>query len=283
MTSTVSVFSSVELGARIDAAEARLTAAFGTVAVARRPESAFVEPVGGGVAVFAGPGSPINKMIGVGFGPLPTDEELDAVETKFSARGAPLQAEVSTLADPALVARLSGRGYVLHGFENVLGRPLSDADRSAPETNGFAIRPVEAEDVETWIEVATTAFSHPDTQGVPGEPLPPREAVEGAMREIAEIPSFRRYAAYVDGRMAGSASMRLDGGLAQLAGAATLPEFRRRGLQTAFLRRRLAAAVAEGCDLALVTTQPGSKSQENAQRQGFSLLYSRAVLVRAGR
>ncbi len=30
-----------------------------------------------------------------------------------------------------------------------------------------------------------------------------------------------------------------------------------------------------------VTTQPGSKSQENAQRRGFALLYTRAVLVRA--
>jgi GNAT superfamily N-acetyltransferase len=80
--------------------------------------------------------------------------------------------------------------------------------------------------------------------------------------------------------MAGCASLRLDDGLAQLCGAATLPEFRRRGIQTAFLNRRLAEAVAEGCDLALVTTQPGSKSQENSQRQGFTLLYSRAMLVK---
>ena len=34
-----------------------------------------------------------------------------------------------------------------------------------------------------------------------------------------------------------------------------------------------------GCDLAVVTTQPGSKSQENVQRRGFELLYTRAVLV----
>jgi hypothetical protein len=31
-----------------------------------------------------------------------------------------------------------------------------------------------------------------------------------------------------------------------------------------------------------VTTEPGSKSQQNVQRQGFELLYSRAVLVRGG-
>lgn len=43
---------------------------------------------------------------------------------------------------------------------------------------------------------------------------------------------------------------------------------------------RLAEARDEGCDLAVVTTQPGSKSQENVQRLGFELLYTRAVLVR---
>ncbi|MEJ2340034.1 MAG: hypothetical protein P8Y15_14260 [Gemmatimonadales bacterium] len=74
--------------------------------------------------------------------------------------------------------------------------------------------------------------------------------------------------------------MRLSGGIAQLCGAATLPEHRRRGVQTALLARRLADAAHAGCDVAVVTTQPGSKSQENVQRRGFELLYTRAILVR---
>jgi len=39
-------------------------------------------------------------------------------------------------------------------------------------------------------------------------------------------------------------------------------------------------ARAAGCDVAVIITQPGSKSQQNAQRQGFDLLYTRAVLVK---
>ncbi|MBP7678421.1 MAG: GNAT family N-acetyltransferase, partial [Thermoanaerobaculia bacterium] len=70
------------------------------------------------------------------------------------------------------------------------------------------------------------------------------------------------------------------GGLAQLCGAATLPDHRRRGIQTALLAERLAAAGRSGCGLAVVTTQPGSKSQENVRRRGFALLYTRAILVR---
>jgi hypothetical protein len=40
------------------------------------------------------------------------------------------------------------------------------------------------------------------------------------------------------------------------------------------------AATAAGCDVAVITVQPGSKSQQNAQRRGFDLLYNRAVLVK---
>jgi hypothetical protein len=46
------------------------------------------------------------------------------------------------------------------------------------------------------------------------------------------------------------------------------------------LARRLADGASAGCDVAVVTTQPGSKSQENVQKKGFELLYARAVLVR---
>ena len=78
----------------------------------------------------------------------------------------------------------------------------------------------------------------------------------------------------------GGATMRIADGVAQLTGAATAPAHRRRGVQTALLSARLADAAAASCDVAVITTQPGSKSQQNAQRQGFDLLYTRAVLVK---
>jgi len=89
-----------------------------------------------------------------------------------------------------------------------------------------------------------------------------------------------RYAALRDGILAGGATMRLHDGIAQLTGAATLPAHRRHGIQTALLSARLADAATAGCDVAVIIVQPGSKSQQNAQRQGFDLLYTRAVLVK---
>jgi len=46
------------------------------------------------------------------------------------------------------------------------------------------------------------------------------------------------------------------------------------------LSERLRIAAERGCDIAVVTTEPASKSQANVQRAGFSLLYARAVLIK---
>ena len=59
-----------------------------------------------------------------------------------------------------------------------------------------------------------------------------------------------------------------------------MPAHRLRGVQSTLLAHRLGHAARHGCDLVVVTTQPGSKSQQNVMRQGFELLYSRNVLVR---
>jgi ribosomal protein S18 acetylase RimI-like enzyme len=135
-----------------------------------------------------------------------------------------------------------------------------------------------AEEFERWLEVVADAVAHPDTQGVPWHEVFPPEVVIGAERDMAAAGAVR-YAAWRDGILAGGATMRMAGSVAQLTGAATAPAHRRPGIQAALLSARLADAAAR-CDVAAITTQPGSKSQQNAQGQGFDLLYARAVLVK---
>ena len=275
-------FVSTDLAARIDRAEARLSASLGHAVCARQTHGdAFVEEIGGGVAVYTGPSSPMNKMIGIGFDRGLPDDRLQRIEEKFKSRGASLQAEVSTLADPEVGAQLTRRGYILQGFENVLGRAIARHDGDGDGRGVIDIGLSQGkEDDARWLDVAITGFMNPDRQGVQAEPLPPRETLGAVLGDFIDALGFRRYFARIDGQIAGVATVRFDGGLAQLCGAATLPAFRRRGVQTALLQRRLADAVDAGCDLALLTTQPGSKSQQNGHRQGFELFFSRALLVK---
>jgi hypothetical protein len=131
-----------------------------------------------------------------------------------------------------------------------------------------------------WLDLVVTGFAAPDTQGLPSHEQFPREVILRVMGDLAGTKGFVRYLARRGGEPAGGASLRLCDGVAQLCGAATIPTHRRNGVQSSLLSVRLAAAARAGCDVAVVTTQPGSKSQENVQRQGFDLLYTRAVLVR---
>jgi GNAT superfamily N-acetyltransferase len=275
----VPLFCGSELAARVERAEAQLIAEATEATRRRRADgNGFVIPVAGGVATFAEPGSPYNKIAGLGFGGLPDPATLDDIERAFAGRDAAAQAEVASLADPALIDLLVERGYRLAAFENVLGRELTVAFQ--PVTlPGIQVRRSSPDELDAWVELVTDAAVHPDTQGVPMEEFP-RDVLERAERDWAAIDSIRRYTALRHGQLAGGASLRIAEGIAQMTGAGTVPAHRRKGVQTALLAARLADAAAEGCDVAVVTTQPGSKSQHNVQRRGFDLLYTRAVLLK---
>jgi GNAT superfamily N-acetyltransferase len=274
------LFADTALAERIEWAEAQLMAGVSEAARRRRAGMAgFVIPIADGVASFAEAGSPFNKVAGLGFGGVPSAAALGEIERAFAARRAPVQVELANLADPEVGALLTGRGYRLVSFENVLGRALTgEPERVTPP--GIAVRPSGDDELGTWLDVVVDADLHPDTQGLPSHEDFPREALAGAERDLVTAPGVIRYAALRDGIIVGGASFRPAEGIAQFTGAATAPAHRRRGIQTALLSARLADAAAAGCDIAVVTTQPGSKSQQNVQRRGFDLLYTRAVLVK---
>jgi GNAT superfamily N-acetyltransferase len=269
-----------DLAARVERAERGLVSEAVREVAARRPEArAFVTPLAGGVATYAGEGSPLNKVAGLGFDGVPDPADLEAVERAFAERGAPVQVELATLADPAVLALLTRRGYTLVGFENVLGLALPAAT-PLPEVAAVAVEASGADELDAWLEVLVSAFAAPDTAGVPSHEEYPRELLARVLTDMAGAAGFRRFLARLDGAPAGGGSLRIDGGVAQLCGAGTVPALRSRGVQTALLAHRLALATEAGCDLAVTTTQPGSTSGQNSHRRGFALLYARAVLVR---
>jgi len=278
------LFAAFDLARRVERAErslieeaARSTDLRGT------PSSAATVPLAGGLAVWAADGSPFNKVVGVGLEGAPTDAELDAVEAMFERHASAVQFEITTLADPVIAEHLTRRGYALVGFENVLGLPLAPAP-ALPSVPGIDVSIVDSNDAnkrDVWLKVDVEASATPDTEGITAHEEFDREAVERAVHAMSSTTGFVASLASIDGVPAGSGSLRLCEGVAQLCGAATLPTFRRRGVQTSLLSARLAWAAAAGCDLAVVTVQPGSTSQQNVQRLGFQLLYARSILVRS--
>ncbi len=92
----------------------------------------------------------------------------------------------------------------------------------------------------------------------------------------AEQPGWRLYVAELDGVPAAAAALVIEDGIACLAAASTLPAYRRRGCQTALVRRRISDAAAAGCrEVCSLTAQPVSR--RNLERAGLRLAYTKTA------
>ena len=274
------MFASTELAQKIEHAETVLIHDWARSIDARRPEAQVeVLDVAGGVACWAGEGAPLNKVAAVGLGDVPGEETFAAVEALYAKHGAAVRFEVPTLADPALVTALSRRGYVVVGFEDVLGQALPTAQSGGSQgSEELLVERDEAEGFPAWLDALVSGFATPDEQGAGNPEEFPRSVLEQVITDMTSAEGFTRYRVLRGGALAGAGTLRVYRDVAHLCGASTLPEHRRRGVQTLLLKTRLRDAAAAGAAVAVMVTQPGSKSQENAIRQGFSHLYTRVVL-----
>ncbi|HEX9167199.1 MAG TPA: GNAT family N-acetyltransferase [Gemmatimonadales bacterium] len=253
------------LAQRLELAEATSNASFVEARARLSPASgAEWRDIAGTYAMFDGPESPITQTFGLGmFSPL-SEADLEAIEDFFSDRGADTSHEVCPMSDPSHLSLLSARGYHPIELSSVLWRSL---DHLAPGTaTGVTVRPIEAGEEGLWAETSSAGWS--------SEP-----AVADLVRGLAEI-SVRGgatacFLAEHEGRPVAAGGLFLHEGVLLLAGASTVPAWRGRGAQNALLAERLRWGAAQGADLAMVVTLPGSTSQLNAERQGFRMAYTR--------
>jgi GNAT superfamily N-acetyltransferase len=278
------MFADVALARRIERGESAMSVAMVGAVGRRAGGGVFVEPVGEGYAIFGGPGSPFNKIIGAGLEGESIDEAaLERAERVFREHGAGPRAEVSVLANPNVFEAFHRRGYRFETVEHVLGIALPRAGAASATSRDCAeVSAVHGEAAaRAWIDALVDGFGAPDVTatGVSGDSFP-EDVLREAFSAYDGVEGFHRYLARLDDQVAGGGGMYVCQGIGILCGAATLPRFRRRGVQAALLGRRLEDAAAAGCNLAVVTTAPGSTSQQNAHRHGFALLYARAVLTR---
>jgi hypothetical protein len=232
--------------------------------------SATVEQFGGGYAFFAGIGSPVNHAIGMGLNGPVTGEEFDRFESFYRDRNCPAEIVLAPYVDPSLRDLVNSRGYKITEFNSVLCQRLSPELCLPQFPAGVAIRKVQPDESRAWAEILVQGFADLG-------PLPPE-----LFESFAHLKGSTAVIAYLDGNPAGGAGGAVfpQEGIVSLFGAATLPAFRRRGIQAAMTYARLQMAIEAGCDLAVVMTQPGSGSQRNAERQGFRVAYTKLVMVR---
>lgn len=261
----------ITLTRRIEAAEAASAAECAEALNRLRPDSdAAAMPVAGGWAAFVRPGSPLNHAVGLGMAGPVTGPEISELERFYRSHGEPATVDVCPLAHRSLAELLSLRGYRVTEFNNVLVRPLSQAE-APPEPCGIAeVSAVDEATAERWAAVVARGF-------LERAELTPPEIETGLV--LFHLASGTSYDARVEGRDAGGGCLLIHEELALLFADSTVPEFRGRGVQCALIATRLRDAAARGCDLAAASTLPGSGSQRNYERLGFRPAYTRVVMV----
>jgi GNAT superfamily N-acetyltransferase len=233
-----------------------------------------VEEIAGGYAVFAGVDSPVTQAIGVGLNGEVSDAELDRLQNFFFSRGAAAAVELCPLVEMSLYERFAKRGFHLLEVSDVLFRRLpmpEDVIGAMPAD--VTVRRAAPDEARLCAETVAQGFAehYPVTQAG-------LDVMEGFFPRTGDEASA--FLAFVNGTVAGGATVSGRGGVCGLFGASTLPAFRRRGVQTALMSARLAWAAERGCDLAVSIAQPGSASHRNIERRGFRVAYTRTKLIR---
>jgi GNAT superfamily N-acetyltransferase len=259
------------LARRVEIAEAEAAVACARMVETMQPETvAAIASIAGGYAVYCGANSPVTQAVALGLDGPVQGHEFDQLEDFYFSRKEPVRVETCPLADATLMQHYKQRGYWVSEYTNVMVRPVDAKEVWAPP-NGLEIRRASREELDLWTLTVAQGFA---------EHYPVTQELLNVMKMYARGENAECYLARIEGRVAGGATLAVREGIAGLFGASTLPEFRKRGVQTALLHTRLRRAVEAGCDLAVSLAQPGSVSQRNITRQGFRALYTRVKFER---
>jgi len=225
-----------------------------------------------GYALFDGPESPVTQTFGLGLFEPVAPASLDRIESFFFDKGAPVNHEISPLADSSLWDLIHQRGYRPIEFTSVLYRDLRHHATDAPEPSNIDVSIADASELDVWAATAARGWS--DSFDWP-DPL------TDLMRMAASARGVTTFLARIDGIPVATAALNIQNNVAFLAGGATIPEARRKGAQRALLNARLSHAVEEDCRVAAMGAAPGSTSQRNAEREGFRIAYTRTKWSRS--
>lgn len=233
---------------------------------------ARVERIGGAtcLALAAAPGSAMfNRALGLGLERPSTEEDVEEIVRFYRELGVEWCAAVAPRAQPAEIASWLGtRGFV-PGYAWAKFR--RGPDRPPAEPGELRVERVGGPEASAFAEIFIRGY------GVP-------EQMHGWLAQLPDREGWDCFAAYDGAVPVATGALYVTKGVGWLGIAATLPEHRRRGAQTALLSARIDAAAAAGCEV--VVTETGelvegkpSSSYRNILRAGFELEYVRPNYV----
>ncbi len=224
-----------------------------------------VAEVAGGVATSAAAADvlALNRVVGLGVERPATPDDLDAIVDLFREAGARrFFVQPQPEAPAELKGWLEARGFRHHNNWVKLSRGSQPPRASNSEVR---VEPIDRNRAAEFGAIAGAAFDWP-------------EQVRAWVGDPVGRDGWHHYMAFVDNIAAATGAMHVSGSGAWFDFAATRPEYRGRGAQSALLERRIADAISLGVERFVVetaeqTAQRDAPSYRNTLSFGFEPAY----------
>lgn len=261
-------FADVEIAKRHAVFQAELALQIGKAAerVSTKYSPAFAT-FGGIPVTFCGDGSPLTQVNVTAPDQDLTEAIFAQIDDFYEGRASNFELNIGPFASPQIWEICAQRGWFVVNHENLL---FLTKENLVPGASVVS-------EIENLGSAASDDYIRTITEGFFG----PDAVDDSDISEILKrIEGSQHFLAKFEGERAGAGSLLVWQGTGFLGGMATRSAFRGRGVQQSLIQARVNVAFEQGCDLVLVTTQPGSGSQRNMERAGFRVAYTRSQLGR---
>lgn len=193
---------------------------------------------------------------------------LDEIFSFYENRSIAFRIEVTPQnSSEHLFRKLTDKGYYQSGFHSSFLKSSSKISKASLSPK-IEIRPLQKDEFDLFAAIYVNAF---------GLPSFIQEGVKHNNEILYDVPGWEFYLALRHNVPVGIGVLYVEGKLASLAAAATLPAFRGIGVQRALLQKRIENAVERGAKYITSEAAFGSGSHRNMEREGLKLAYTKAI------
>ncbi|WP_017187561.1 GNAT family N-acetyltransferase [Alkalibacillus haloalkaliphilus] len=213
------------------------------------------------------PGPSFNTIKGLKEG---DENQIDKIIDFYKEKEIPVRFELTPAhTSSELLTSLSDAGYYHHDFHTTFYASTSN-ELTVSYDPKITIRELEGNEFNTFAEIYTKGFQMPAFL---------KSGVAQNNEVLYNIKNWTFYLASYENEPAGIGVLFIKDGIATLAASATLPNFRNKGVHSALIKHRIDHAKREKCDVVVGQARFGAVSQNNMERVGMNIAYTKAIWV----
>lgn len=213
------------------------------------------------------PGPSFNTVKGL------TDEDkkmIPEIIEFYSNKEIPVKFEVTpSQSSSELLEQLAKAGFYQNDFHTSLYTSLP------PSLNWIdspiSVRRLEKHEMDVFAEIYIAGFEMPGFL---------KSGIAQNNKILFDSENWYFYLASLGDVSAGTGVLFIKDGVGTLAAATTIPSFRNKGIQNALIIERLKTAKLMGCNLVTGQAKFGSTSQNNMEKAGLSIAYTKAIWLK---